>query len=75
LAYSEAEGKAFLSCTAAADETWGHHFEPQTKTQSMEWNHSQSPFKKIKKYSSRQIRIRGAQIPGFKLLWQLSFVL
>jgi hypothetical protein len=46
LAYSEAEGEAFLSCTVAAHETWDHHFEPQMKRQSMEWNHSQSPNKK-----------------------------
>jgi hypothetical protein len=46
LAYSDAEGEAFLSCTVAADETWGHHFEPQMKRQFMEWNHSQFPYKK-----------------------------
>jgi len=43
LAYFEAEGQAFLPCTVAADETWGYHFEPQTKKQSMELNHFQSP--------------------------------
>jgi hypothetical protein len=37
LAYFEAEGEAFLSCIVAADETCGHE---------MEWNHSQSPYKK-----------------------------
>jgi len=38
LVYFEAEGEAFLSCIVAADETWGHHLEPQMKKQSMEWN-------------------------------------
>jgi hypothetical protein len=43
LAYFEAKGEAFISCTVAADESWGHYFEPQMKRQSMEWNHSQAP--------------------------------
>ena len=35
------------------DETWVHHFDPETKTQSMQWKHSGSPSpKKIKRVSS-----------------------
>ena len=28
------------------DETWVHHYEPESKRQSMEWKHPQSPCKK-----------------------------
>lgn len=42
----EAEGEAFLSRIVTGDETWVHHFEPETKRQSMEWRHSHSPQKK-----------------------------
>jgi len=28
------------------DESWFHHFEPETKRQSMEWRHLHSPSKK-----------------------------
>lgn len=39
----DAEGEAFLSRIVTGDETWVHHFEPETKRQSMEWHHPQSP--------------------------------
>jgi hypothetical protein len=42
----EAEGEIFLSQTVTADETWVHHFEPQTKRQYMEWHNPQAPQKK-----------------------------
>jgi len=35
-----------ISCWArlvTMDETWLHHYEPETKQQSMEWRHSGSP--------------------------------
>ena len=41
----DAEGEAFLSRIVTGDETWAHH-EPETKRQSMEWHHPQSPRKK-----------------------------
>ena len=28
------------------DETWVHHYEPESKRQSMDWKHPQSPCKK-----------------------------
>jgi hypothetical protein len=30
----------------AGDETWIHHYEPETKRQSMEWHHPTSPWRK-----------------------------
>jgi hypothetical protein len=34
------EGKEeFLSRIVTGDETWLHHYEPESKRQSMEWKH------------------------------------
>jgi hypothetical protein len=46
----DAEGEAFLSRIIIGDETWAHHYEPETKRQSMEWNHPQSPRKKSSRH-------------------------
>jgi hypothetical protein len=35
-----------MSRIVKGDETWAHHYELETKRQSMEWNYSQSPRKK-----------------------------
>lgn len=40
------DGEAFLSRIVTTDETWVHHYEPESKRQSMEWKHVQSPTKK-----------------------------
>ena len=37
------EEYAFLSCIITADETWCHHFEPESKRQSQQWKHLNSP--------------------------------
>jgi hypothetical protein len=42
------EGKEFLHNIVTADETWVHHYEPETKRQSTEY-HEGSPAKKISK--------------------------
>jgi hypothetical protein len=42
----DAEGETFLPWTVTGDETWVHHFELETKRQSMEWQHPQLPRKK-----------------------------
>ena len=42
----DAEGEVFLSRIVTVDETWAHHYEPETKRQSMKWHHPQSPRKK-----------------------------
>jgi hypothetical protein len=46
LARYEAEGDNFLSTAVTGNETWIHHFEPETKRQSMKWHHMTSPQKK-----------------------------
>jgi hypothetical protein len=38
--------EAFLSQIVTGDETWIHHFEPETKRQSMEWYHPACPQRK-----------------------------
>jgi hypothetical protein len=41
------EGKEeFLSRIVTGHETWVHHYEPESKRQSMEWKHPGSPTKK-----------------------------
>ena len=40
------QGEEFLSRIVTGDETWAHHYEPESKTQSMEWKHPGSPAKK-----------------------------
>jgi len=37
------EGDDFLLRIVTGDESWFHHFEPETKRQSMEWHHLHSP--------------------------------
>jgi hypothetical protein len=36
----------FLSRIVKGDETWVHHYEPESKRKSMEWKHAGSPSKK-----------------------------
>ena len=40
------EGEAFLSRIVTGDESWVHHYSPETKRQSLEWKHPSSPVKK-----------------------------
>jgi histone-lysine N-methyltransferase SETMAR len=42
----DAEGEAFFSRIVTGDETWDNHCELETKRQSVEWHHPQSPRKK-----------------------------
>lgn len=39
----ESEGEGFLRRIVTCDETWVHQFEPENKTQSMQWRHVKSP--------------------------------
>ena len=49
----EADPDRFVERFLAQDECWVHHFEPETKWQSMQWKHSTSPApKKAKVVSS-----------------------
>jgi hypothetical protein len=40
------EGDDFLLNIVTGDESWFHHFDPETKRQSTEWHHRTSPKKK-----------------------------
>ena len=42
----KAESDSFLDHIITGDETWCHHYEPESKRQSMEWRHVNSPSKK-----------------------------
>ncbi|PNF40177.1 hypothetical protein B7P43_G08263 [Cryptotermes secundus] len=42
----EAESDKFLDSTVTGDETWCHHYEPESKIQSVEWQHPDTPRKK-----------------------------
>uniref|UniRef100_H2ZVK2 Mos1 transposase HTH domain-containing protein n=1 Tax=Latimeria chalumnae TaxID=7897 RepID=H2ZVK2_LATCH len=33
----------FLACVVTGDETWIHHWDPETKQESMQWKHQASP--------------------------------
>ena len=43
------ERDIFLDRIITGDETWVHHYEPESKWQNMEWKHPQSPCKKKSK--------------------------
>jgi hypothetical protein len=40
-----AEGDRFLERTVMGDETWIHHYKPESKRQSMKWKHLHLPSK------------------------------
>jgi len=40
------EGDNFLQQIVIGDETWIHHYEPESKRQSMQWKHASSPVAK-----------------------------
>ena len=55
---SDADGEAFLSRIITGDETWAHHYEPETNKQSMESHHTQSSRKmKFKTTSAGKVMI------------------
>ena len=37
------QGEDFLDSIVTVDESWMHHFEPETKLQSSVWKHTDSP--------------------------------
>lgn len=47
----EEEGDSFLHCIVTGDESWVHHYQPESKISSMEWRHSTSP--KPKKFRTQ----------------------
>ena len=49
----ESEGDSFPDRIITGDETWCHHYKTESKRQSMEWRHVNSPSKeKFKKLPS-----------------------
>jgi hypothetical protein len=48
----EREGEGLLERIVMGDETWVHHFEPESKQQSMQWKHFFSTNKKVKNVPS-----------------------
>ena len=47
------EGEAFLERVVTEDESWVHHFDPESKVQSMEYRHKRSPSpRKFKVFAS-----------------------
>ena len=53
------EGDDFLLRIVTGDESWFHHFEPETKRQSMEWRHLHSPPKKKAKTVPSAAKVMG----------------
>jgi len=53
------EGDDFLLRIVTGDESWFHHFEPETKRQSMEWHHLHSPSKKKAKTVPSAAKVMG----------------
>lgn len=45
------EGEQFMNSIVTGDESWAHHYEPETKRQSMQWHHLDSPSPKKFKLS------------------------
>ena len=53
LARYDAEGDAFLNKIVTGDESWAHYYDPETKRQSAEYRHKDSPQqKKFKSFPS-----------------------
>jgi len=53
------KGDDFLLCIVTGDESWFHHFEPETKRQSMECRHLHSPSKKKAKTVPSAAKVMG----------------
>ena len=54
-------GGDFLARTVTGDETCLHHFEPQTKRQSMKWNNAKSPNKKKFKTAFSAVKVMATE--------------
>ena len=52
LKHFERSSDNFLERLVTVDETWLHHYDPETKQQSMQWRHSGSP--RPKKFKTQQ---------------------
>ena len=64
-----AEGETFLERIVTGDETWVHHYTPETKRSSMQWKHVTSP-------SPRKFRVmRSAGKVMATVFWDIKGVL
>ena len=64
-----AEGEVFLERIVTGDETWVHHYTPETKRSSMQWKHVASP-------SPRKFRLqRSAGKVMATVFWDIKGVL
>jgi len=63
LSLYNADPAKFLCRYVTMDETWAHHFHPETKQQSKQWKHVTSPtpvkFHKIASAGSHSVGILG----------------
>jgi len=55
----ETKEMIFLPSSVTGDERWFHHFDPETKRQSMEWHHLDSPTKEKPKTMPSAKKIMG----------------
>jgi hypothetical protein len=53
-----AEGDHFLERIVTGDETWTHHYEPESKHQTMDWKHHQLPAEKKFKMNSTTGKVK-----------------
>jgi len=56
------EGDDLLLRIVTGDESWFHHFEPETKLQCMEWRHLHSPSKKKAETVPSTAKVMGTAI-------------
>jgi histone-lysine N-methyltransferase SETMAR len=66
LNYSEADSDYFLY--VIMDESWVHHFHPETKQSGMEWRHSNSPPPKKFRVQSSAGKVMFSVFVAFKIL-------
>jgi hypothetical protein len=51
------EGDAFLKCNVTGDNSWTHHYAPESKCKTMEWKHPTSPVKNMFKTLPLAIKV------------------
>jgi hypothetical protein len=62
--------RQFLERIVAADETWVHHYEPESRAQSVAWKHQTSPV--AKKFRSEPSACK-IMVTLFFRIWQVLF--
>ena len=68
LARYNKEGEAFLQRIVTGDESWVHHYDPESKAQSMEYRHKTSP-------SPRKFKVvASARKVMFTVFWDMEGV-